>query len=64
MRQSVARVLVAVLLSLSLAGSAWAAPREDGGTKGPGLIDRIIHIVKAIRHILPLEDIKPNFPNP
>ena len=42
---------------------ASAAPRRDDGSPNRGsFLERVIQLIKHV--VAPLEDIKPNFPNP
>lgn len=63
MRRSFIRRFAVLLLLFSMVVPASAAPRRDDGSPNRGsFLERVIQLIKHV--VAPLEDIKPNFPNP
>ncbi len=59
MRRFAFRRLAVLLFVFFTVLPASAAPRRDDSN--PGFLDRVIHV---IRHVLALDDIRPNWPLP
>ena len=59
MRRSSLRAVIFVCL-LSLAAPAFASPRDDASR-----FDQFLtRIIRAVRHILPLDTVDPTYPRP
>ena len=56
--------LAVVFILFSVVLPASAAPRRDDSALPNSLFEKIQKIVKIVKHILPLEDVKVELPKP